>query len=219
MRLYYFTTERFGLEAIRDERLKIARINELNDPFEFLSLALPREERKVLQNFKQTLARLYGLLCLSRDWKHPLLWGHYADKHRGVALGFDVDSSIGFMPVEYLPERITLQQLGLKSLAEFTDAEMMKLLAMKFKAWSYEAEYRAFCRLEKKDPVSDLYFFDFHSSFRLAEVIIGERSSITRGRLDEVLGDRVQTITSFKARAAFKKFEVVENKLKRAWRD
>ena len=40
MRLHYFTTAQFGLEAIRDKRLKIARINELNDPFEFLGLAL-----------------------------------------------------------------------------------------------------------------------------------------------------------------------------------
>lgn len=35
LRLYYFTTERYALEAIRDQRLKIARLNELNDPFEF----------------------------------------------------------------------------------------------------------------------------------------------------------------------------------------
>ena len=219
MRLYYFTTERFGLEAIRDGRLKLARINELNDPFEFLSLALSREDRRILRGFKQTMADQYGLICLSRDWQHPLLWGHYADKHRGVALGFDVNEDSGFMPVEYLPERLTLRQFGLNALSEFTEEKMMKLLTMKFVAWSYEAEYRAFCRLKKKDPVSDLYFIDFHTSFRLSEVIVGERSPITRSRLDNVLGYRKRKVKSFKARAAFKKFVVVENKLKRAWRD
>jgi hypothetical protein len=41
MRLYHFIRERFGLEAIRDSRLKISRINELNDPFEFLGSKQP----------------------------------------------------------------------------------------------------------------------------------------------------------------------------------
>lgn len=36
MRLYHFTSQKFGLLALKDRRLKIARINELNDPFEFL---------------------------------------------------------------------------------------------------------------------------------------------------------------------------------------
>lgn len=35
MVVYHFTTSEFALKALRDRRLKIARINELNDPFEF----------------------------------------------------------------------------------------------------------------------------------------------------------------------------------------
>ncbi len=39
MRLYYFTSEEYGLEAIRKNRLKISEINELNDSHDMLSLA------------------------------------------------------------------------------------------------------------------------------------------------------------------------------------
>jgi hypothetical protein len=39
MRVYHFTKAVHGLEAIRRRRLKIARISELNDPFEFLQVA------------------------------------------------------------------------------------------------------------------------------------------------------------------------------------
>ncbi len=35
MIVYHFTSSEFALRALRDHRLKIARINELNDPFEF----------------------------------------------------------------------------------------------------------------------------------------------------------------------------------------
>ncbi len=34
MIVYHFTSSEFALKALRDRRLKIARINELNDPFE-----------------------------------------------------------------------------------------------------------------------------------------------------------------------------------------
>lgn len=219
MRLYYFTTERFGLEALRDKRLKLARIDDLNDPFEFLGLALSRPDRKVLNGFKRTMAERYGLICLSQDWKHPLLWGHYADKHRGVALGFDAEKSAGFIPVEYHPERLTLQEFGLNSLSDISEQEMMRLLTMKFSAWSYETEYRVFCRLEHCDPVTDLHFVPFEPVLKIAEVIVGERSSVTRSRLARVLGKHNDTVISFKARAGFKRFEVVENKRQRAWRE
>ena len=39
MRLYHFLNAEYGLLNIRHRRLKIARINELNDPFEFLGVA------------------------------------------------------------------------------------------------------------------------------------------------------------------------------------
>ena len=35
MRLHYFSNAEYGLLTIRRRRLKLARINELNDPFEF----------------------------------------------------------------------------------------------------------------------------------------------------------------------------------------
>ncbi len=217
MRLYYFTTERFGLEAVRDNRLKIARVNELNDPFEFMGLELKQEDRKVLREWKQQFADRFGLICMSRGWQHPLLWGHYAEKHRGLCLGFDVAENGMFREVKYHAERPTLSEIGCNSMNDINDSDMDSLLFMKFRDWEYESEYRAFCELKEKDPVSDLYFLPFSENLKLAQVIVGARSSVTRGRLADVLRGRATTVTSFKARAGFRKFEVVENKLKEAW--
>lgn len=216
MRLYYFTTEQFGLEAIRDNRLKIARIGELNDPFEFLGLNLNRNNRKKLRDWKKQMADNFGLICMSEDWRHPLLWGHYADKHRGLCLGFDVADEL-YKKVEYRANRRSLKEIGHQDLDDLDEVAMKGLLYTKFDARAYEAEYRLFCGLEDSDPVTDLYFLPFSTNLKLAQVIVGERSSVTRNRLASVLGERAGTVTSFKARAGFKRFEVVENNRKKAW--
>ncbi len=217
MRLYYFTTERFGLEAIRDKRLKIARIDQLNDPFEFLGLALnDRKNRKALRTWKQQMSLEFGLICMSGAWRHPLLWGHYAEKHQGICLGFEVTGK--FRPVQYVDNRLTLTDLGKEALSELDALDMDRMLHTKFRAWEYETEYRAFCRLKDADPVSDLYFLPFSKDLKLVQVIVGERSGLTRDRLSRVLDAMSKDVISFKARAGFARFEVVENKLQSAWR-
>lgn len=96
MRLYYFTSSRFGLEAIRDKRIKVSRISSLNDPFELLAYDLRnRKQRAWLKREKKRFDADYGLICMSNNWTHPLMWGHYADRHKGICLGFDVSEADG----------------------------------------------------------------------------------------------------------------------------
>lgn len=217
MRLYYFTTERYGLEAIRDSRLKIARINELNDPFEFLGLSLLRQDRRKLMRMKNQMADQFGLVCMSRSWKHPLLWGHYADKHRGLCLGFDVSNGL-CKKVKYRPNRPTLKEFGYGCLDELDEPAMLDLLYTKFDAWAYESEYRIFCGLEERDQVHGHYFLPFSEGLKLARVSVGARSSVTRQQLADKLGKRFKSVSAFKVRAGFTEFEVVRNKLEKAWR-
>lgn len=222
MRLYHFMTEQFGLEAIRDSRLKIARIDQLNDPFEFLGLSLPgrenRQNREVLGKWKQALSEQSGVICMSRTWRHPLLWSHYAEEHQGLCLGFDCPNKNYFGRMCYVNERPTLRDIERNSLAELDLDDMKMMMYRKFEAWSYEAEYRAFLSLEDRDPVSDLYFLPFSDNMRLAQVIVGARSKVTRDKLKRCLGKRSSAVSSFKARAGFKKFEVVENKRASDWK-
>ena len=50
------------------------------------------------------------------------------------------------------------------------------------------------------------------------EVIVGDRSTITRADLAEALGDARDHVTAFKARPAFGSFDVVRNKNDALWR-
>lgn len=218
MRLYYFTSEQYGLEAIRDSRIKIARINELNDPFEFLGLKLDRANRQIIRRWKDAVSEDTGMISMCTHWHHPLLWGHYGEKHKGICLGFDVPENEHFEKVEYHKNRLILPEIGIASLNLMGEDAMQHLLYKKFDAWAYESEYRAFCELEEPDPVSGLYFLPFSENLVLAQVILGERSKVTRAKLDRVLGARASKIQRFKSRAGFTKFEVVENRRRSAWK-
>jgi hypothetical protein len=217
LRLYYFTSARHGLEAIRDERIKISFIDQVNDPFEFLGLRLDREQRGVINRVKSKMSANRGMVCLSKDWKNPLLWAHYADKYRGVCLGFDVPQE-NYLQVRYEEERLTLQSLGIESLWEFTECHMQTLISTKFSAWSYEQEYRGFCSLDEPDPISRLYFLPFSPKLILKSVFVGSDSDVSRQQLIDLLGTKYAQTETFKVRPAFKTFEVVENKLRRAWK-
>lgn len=52
MRLYHFVGEKYGLDNVLRRRLKIARIDDLNDPFEFMARAAGERERAALRATK-----------------------------------------------------------------------------------------------------------------------------------------------------------------------
>ena len=44
-----------------------------------------------------------GVLCLAEDWNCPLMWSHYADRHRGLCIEYDtnIDKYPDIKPVDY----------------------------------------------------------------------------------------------------------------------
>ena len=91
MKLYKFVNSQYGLWDLRERKIKISRLEELNDPSELRAI------RSSLPDFKQALeddriefSNKYGLLCFCEDWRSPVLWAHYAENHIGLCLGFEV---------------------------------------------------------------------------------------------------------------------------------
>jgi Protein of unknown function (DUF2971) len=208
MRLFHFLNTDFALKDIRERRLKISRIDELNDPFEFLGVDTSnREYRDALNKTKSEISKNKGLLCFSKNWNNPVLWGHYADKHRGICLGFD-------MPDD-LPRQVSYVNSRFNWPTEIDQSFMTQLLFTKFSHWSYEDEYRVYVKLEDRD--GDFYYFDFCEELVLKQVIVGPSSSASRSDVQTALGDLSPNIEVFKARAAFKSFSVVKNKNSRLW--
>ena len=218
MRLYYFTSQQYALESLRDKRLKLARFSELNDPFDNIGLALKRrKDRANINRFKVHHNKIFGLLCMSTTWHEPLLWGHYADKHKGICLGFDVDPD-WWHKVDYQEERISLESLGRASVDHINASDFLKIGITKFKAWEYEREYRAFAKLTEADPVSGIYWHPFSDALTLREVIVGERSNASRATISGLCAGMSDDIRQIKARSSFREFKVVEQKNANIWK-
>ncbi len=220
MRLYHFINRKYGLQAVRRKRLKVALIDELNDPFELLGFAShDPEERKAFADVKAGLAEYSGLLCFSGKWRNPVQWSHYADCHRGLCLGFDVPDGVP-VPVVYRSKRLKPDPQAIKEMeAEGPAARemMLKLVTTKFSHWRYEDEHRMFVRLEERDA-RGLYFYDFSDNLVLREVIVGSSSTISRVELNRALGHWATEIAIFKARLAFQSFRVVRQRRDALWK-
>lgn len=216
MRAYHFLNELHGLDNLRKRRLKIATINDLNDPFELLGVLMDdKEHRPILRWHKDLVANDKGMLCFSRDWRNPVQWSHYADKHRGLCLGFDIDDRLT-EPVTYTRKRLSITGFMRKSEDEQLRI-LESVLTTKYSHWRYENEVRVFARLENPDSESGLYFHDFTKDIKLAEVIVGPESKVSRESIRQALGDLAPSIAVFKARLAFKSFGVIRQKKEKLW--
>lgn len=208
MLVYHFVNAEYGLQNIRKRRLKVATLMELNDPFEFLGVTLAdREFRRALRRTKEEMAEIAGILCFSASWQNPVQWGHYADRYRGLCLGFEVPDS-WLEKVVYVTERFPVPQV-------LTQDFMKQIITTKFAHWSYEQEYRAWIGLKEK--TDGLYFVNFSDQLRLVSVMVGDQSPVTRAELTDALGDEYKDVKRFKTRPAFQKFEVVQQLDETKW--
>lgn len=217
MRVYHFVNEEYGLEDLQRKRLKVATIQDLNDPFELLGTELSNEMvRRAFKVMKEELSREKGLLCFSRDWHNPVQWSHYADKHRGFCLGFDVPKEkLG--EVSYSGKRLAADIDKLRFAHQIDPKIIAEIFFTKYAHWKYENEVRSFVNLNELDPEKKLYFVDFSDELKLTEVIVGANSSVTRDALRQALGDNASSTKVIKARLAFKSFEVVRQKNEKLW--
>lgn len=212
-RFYHFTNNTHGLENIRRRRLKIANINELNDPFELLGVASASEEiRNRYRLLKDGLSSYMGLLCFSTKWSNPVQWSHYADRHRGVCLGFDISDAVELQEVRYTRHRLEADEDALAVEGDRATAHMMKILTTKFSHWRYEDEYRLFVKLDENGD-QGLYFYNFSEDVRLREVIIGACSSVTHDEVKIAL-DNMRDVEIINAKLAFRSFNVIKQKSK-----
>ncbi len=93
MIVYHFISSKFALKALRDRRLKISRINELSNPFQLCAADFSDSDTQ--ETFKKQVNEQYGVICFSEQYQDPVLWSHYANSHRGVALiSFGFNSSL-----------------------------------------------------------------------------------------------------------------------------
>lgn len=219
MRVYHLLSERYALDDLKHRRLKVSRLEDMNDPFELLGVTLKKKEhRDALRGFKADMDRFCGALCFSRGWSHPMIWSHYADKHRGICLGFDVPEDKA-IPISYRAERLKFDLE--RQLSKNTRDEKLglKLLATKYDGWEYEDEVRLVVSLENEATVeSGTCFFNFGPELKLREVIVGARSTLAKQTVRDALSPEDRHVRLAKARLAFQTFTVVQQRNPKLWK-
>lgn len=213
MRVYYLTSAVFALSNLALRRIKVARFSDLNDPFELLAVDLgDKDHRKAFRASKDQIDADKGLICFSESWSNPLLWGHYADKHTGIALGFEVPETL-LAPVIYATKPLKIpidRQSGAPKLSE---AMVNQLLRTKFSDWKYEKERRLFVQLDHSTRESGMYFYDFSDELQLREVVLGPKCELPISRVRSLLVGSRPAVEVIKARIAFRSFRVLKNKI------
>jgi hypothetical protein len=173
VRLYKFLESKWALTTIADRQLKISTFTDMNDPFELAGVKFTRSNCKIVPPEYQShvedlfrngvlpsIRKQVGAVCLSRSWRNPVLWAHYAAKHEGIALGFDIEESgtLELHPVRYVEAK---DEQDISSLLDEAFASKMEdrpmqmepyvpvfqeILGIKFKDWAYEAAIRTLLR-------------------------------------------------------------------------
>jgi hypothetical protein len=212
-RLYHFTKAKYAFDNLRNRRLKIAQLDDLNDPFELKSVNLCNplhaqafDGTDKHEGFRDEMARRFGVLCFSEDRADILQWAHYADRHKGICLGFDVSGSEGkFGRVQYVPERFPFPE-------QLDEPFMWKLLTTKSEAWKYEKEWRVFLQLKKgiwnESAGRVLYFADFGSELVLREVIMGEANKNAASEVRDTIHGDSETVCVARMQLSCDTFEL-----------
>lgn len=216
MRLYHFTNAKFGIDDIVKRRLKVARIEDLNDPFETFAATLSdRDVRTAFQETRRNLSDAFGFLCFSERWQNPVQWSHYADSHRGVCLGFDIPERLT-AKIAYSSRRIALTADTIRDVMN-DDAFRLKAAMTKYSHWSYEKERRCVVELRSAIPEGNLFFIEFGDALGLREVIVGVRCALTRIGVADALGDLAPDVNVFQGPLAFRSFRIIRQRSAALW--
>lgn len=138
------------LHILRNHSLFATSPREFNDPFDCivkLEMSDQRREKEIQSRVNQHA----GVVSFSENKDHILMWAHYANKHLGVCLEFDLnrwkDMPVHWDKIDYLMKRplLTLSQDEQDSVGI-----LRKMAFAKHKDWKYEKEWRIICSF--KDP-------------------------------------------------------------------
>jgi hypothetical protein len=150
----------------------------------------------------------HGLISFSKKWSNPVLWLHYADNHRGMALGFDIAGDVQVSEVTYQDELIDFDEIWAAPKDDRWKVAK-RVFTTKFKHWEYEDEARAFCDLNERDTVSGHYFLNFGTDLALKEIIFGAKFNGDAPWVRKCVAD-IEELGFTTARLAFQTFSIVK---------
>ncbi len=174
---YQYLSSDHAILNLERKVIKVSRIKNINDIFELQPYRrFERGTRKLFQAKRNQIHNEYGMVCFSSSWVEPVMWGHYADKCKGIVLGFEINSTrFGIQEVKYPKEPIRIEE---SEIVKMTSQEFIdKVGFSKYKSWSYENEFRFFISLNECVQINGIYFLPFSADLTPTQIIIGPANS------------------------------------------
>lgn len=131
-------------KEIIETRRQIIKMQKDTYPNKFFTAHMTETLKK---NVSQT-----GVFCLSKTPKSTLMWGHYANSHKGYCLGFNslklkeyldkkFKMKLSILPVTYVHDFPIFDINGI-TIEDFKISYSKEYLSYKFIQWEYEKEVR-----------------------------------------------------------------------------
>lgn len=193
--LYRFLAAEWALKTIQERRLHVSRIAKLNDPFEWrigtigATSMMADIGRQTFDSFVERINDQWGLISMSAEVSDPVIWSHYADCHRGIALEFDHYRDPGLYSISYshsLPTFDVTKFISEGLGDDYIQGVLRSALCRKSITWGYEREYRAHFDLPACEQEGGDYYSRIPDDF-LKRVILGIRCEVTEQEVEQAL--------------------------------
>ena len=180
--LYRFFKASDGIDTLERGRLRIGRIAGFSDPFEWRPGIRAEcagsllKTQAVIETAFSEMNKQFGLICFSSSCREPVLWSHYGESHRGIAIEFELPCGPSLERVEYCDDRVTIepQWIGDSGQKDILSQALTKVTVRKSTGWSYEREWRLSVTLREEDHHEGSYWVEFDKVANVKRVILGE---------------------------------------------
>lgn len=155
--LYNYTSININtIKSILNEQLWLSHTNSFNDPVD----PSIKQFKKYKEDYDYLLDSI-KIGCLTTKNDNTLMWSHYADKHRGICIEYDIGKiyekdNLIINKVNYNIPIITNKSIADNEILEIDNINrLIELFSIKSNEWKYEKEYRIlyYDKERKKDGV------------------------------------------------------------------
>ena len=173
-KLYHYTSFNSAIKIILSNKLKFGRLGDMNDVNEaYKHISYECWSDIDTKDVQLELSR-YRQISLTMDSSNyqgfdiSAMWGHYAEKGKGVCLVFDKRKLLKHLSTDMYSSKVNYKR-KFKGYVHINSENIEKSLERKRKCffftkssdWKYEQEYRI---ITKVDDCSDDIFWDFKDS-------------------------------------------------------